>query len=98
MIQCLGESCSWSLRASSLNRSEMVKIREFESEHTCLFLHNSLLERLATKSIVGSIIVGKCVEPDVIYTPKDIQHHMLVEYGVPLRYIQAWRTKKQLLN
>ncbi|KAH0665539.1 hypothetical protein KY285_026745 [Solanum tuberosum] len=90
-IQCLGENCSWSLQASSLNKSQMFKIREFESEHTCLLLHNSLSERQATKSVVGSIIVGKCAEPDVIYTQKDIQRDMLAEYGVRLTYMQAWR-------
>jgi len=67
----------------------MFKIREFESEHTCLLLHNSLSERQATKSVVGSIIVGKCAEPDVIYTPKDIQRDMLAEYGVRLTYMQS---------
>ena len=65
-----------------MNKSEMFKIREFESEHTCLLLHNSLSKRLVTKSVVGSVIVGKCVESDVIYTPKDIQRDMLAEYGV----------------
>ena len=76
----------------------MFKIREFESEHTCLLLHNSLSERQATKSIVGSIIVGKCVELDVIYTPKDIQSDMLAEYGVRLTYMQAWRAKETTLE
>ena len=76
----------------------MFKIREFESEHTCLLLHNSLSERQATKSVVGSIIVGKCAEPDVIYTPKDIQRDMLAEYGVRLTYMQAWRAKEAALE
>ncbi|XP_015167934.1 uncharacterized protein [Solanum tuberosum] len=97
-IQCLGENCCLSLRASSLNKSQMFKIREFESEHTCLLLHNSLSERQATKSVVGSIIVGKCAEPDVIYTPKDIQRDMLSEYGVRLTYMQAWRAKEAALE
>ncbi|KAH0696193.1 hypothetical protein KY290_013557 [Solanum tuberosum] len=97
-IQCLGENCSWSLRASSLNKSQMFKIREFESEHTCLLLHNSLSERQATKSVVGSIIIGKCAEPNVIYTPKDIQRDMLAEYGVRLTYMQAWRAKEAALE
>ena len=73
----------------------MFKIREFESEHTCLLLHNSLSERLATKSVVGSIIVGKYAEPDANYTPKDIQRDMLAEYGVQLTYMQAWRAKEE---
>ncbi|XP_069145539.1 PKS-NRPS hybrid synthetase cheA-like [Solanum lycopersicum] len=76
----------------------MFKIREFESEHTCLLLHNSLLERLATKSVVGSIIVGKHAEPDANYTPKDIQRDMLAEYGVRLTYMQAWRAKEAALE
>ncbi|KAH0773554.1 hypothetical protein KY290_010691 [Solanum tuberosum] len=97
-IQCLGENCSWSLRSSTLNKSQMFRIREFESEHTCLLLHNSLLERQATKSVVGCIIVGKCAEPDVIYTPKDIQRDMLAEYGVQLTYMQAWRAKEAALE
>ncbi|KAH0698866.1 hypothetical protein KY284_013081 [Solanum tuberosum] len=97
-IQCLGENSSWSLRASSLNKSQMFKIREFESEHTCLLLHNSLSKRQATKCVVGSIIVGKCAEPDVIYTPKDIQRDMLAEYGVRLTYMQAWRAKEAALE
>ncbi|XP_069152544.1 uncharacterized protein [Solanum lycopersicum] len=98
VIQCLGEKCSWSLRASSLNKSEMFKIRKFESGHICLLLHNSLSERLATKSVVGSIIVDKYTEPNVIYTPKDIQCDMLDEYGVRLTYMQAWRAKEAILE
>ena len=73
----------------------MFKIREFESERTCLLLYNSLSERLSTNTVVGNIIVGKCVEPDFIYTPKDIQRDMLAEYGVQLTYMQAWRAKEE---
>ena len=76
----------------------MFKIREFESEHTCLLLHNSLSERLATKSVVESIIVGKYAEPDANYTPKDIQRDMLAKYGVRLTYLQAWRAKEAALE
>ena len=67
-------------------QSQIFKIREFESEHACLLLHNSLSKRQATKSVVGSIIVDKCAKSDVIYTPKDIQRDMLAEYGVGLIY------------
>ncbi|KAH0705914.1 hypothetical protein KY285_010436 [Solanum tuberosum] len=76
----------------------MLKIKEFVSEHTCMLPHNSLSERQATKSVVGSIIVGKCVEPDVIYTPKDKQRDMLAEYGVRLTYMQAGRAKEVALE
>lgn len=76
----------------------MFKIREFESEHTCFLLYNSLSEKLAIKSVVGSIIVGKYAEPDVIYTPKDTQRDMLAEYGVLLTYMQAWRAKEAALE
>lgn len=71
----------------------MFKIRDFQSKHTCLLVHNSLSERQATKTVIGSIIVGKGIEPDAIYTPKDIQTDMLEEYGVQLTYMQAWRAK-----
>ncbi|KAG5586828.1 hypothetical protein H5410_047262 [Solanum commersonii] len=68
----------------------MFKIRDFESEHTCLLLHNSLLERQETK--------GKCVESDIIYTPNDIQNDMLVEYNVRLTYMETWRAKEAALE
>ncbi|XP_055826278.1 uncharacterized protein LOC129894621 [Solanum dulcamara] len=97
-IQCLGENCSWNLRASSVNKSQMFAIRDFESEHTCLLLHNSLSERQATKTVVGSIIVAKCIDPDANYTPRDIQNDMLQEYGVRLTYMQAWRDKEKALE
>ncbi|XP_055822028.1 uncharacterized protein LOC129890514 [Solanum dulcamara] len=76
----------------------MFAIRDFESEHTCLLLHNSLSKRQATKTVVGSIIIAKCIDSDANYTPRDIQNDMLQEYGVRLTYMQAWRAKEKALE
>ncbi|KAK6793887.1 hypothetical protein RDI58_007340 [Solanum bulbocastanum] len=72
---------------SALKRHSILKHFQFKTRRSSSI-------RQATKSVVGSIIVGNCAEPDVIYTLKDIQHDMLAEYGVRLTYMQAWRAKE----
>ncbi|XP_055821970.1 uncharacterized protein LOC129890438 [Solanum dulcamara] len=94
-IKCLGENCTWNLCTSSVNKSQMFAIRDFESEYTCLLLHNSLSKRQATKTVVGSIIVDKYIDPDANYTPRDIQNDMLHEYEAtyPGSYIRLHKSE-----
>ncbi|XP_033513772.1 uncharacterized protein [Nicotiana tomentosiformis] len=48
--------------------------------------------------VVGSMVMPKYTDPNIIYTPKDIQTDMLSEHGVNLTYMQAWRAKEKALK
>ncbi|KAH0694814.1 hypothetical protein KY285_021911 [Solanum tuberosum] len=81
---------------SVLKRHSILKHFQFKTTRSSSI--SSLSERQATKSVVGSIIMGKCAKPDVIYTPKDIERDMLAGYVVQLTYMQAWRAKEAALE
>lgn len=50
----------------------MFNIINFQRDHTILLMVNSCIEQQATKIIVASLIVD-CIEPDIDYTPKEIE-------------------------
>ncbi|KAH0632468.1 hypothetical protein KY284_035254 [Solanum tuberosum] len=64
---------------------------------TSALKRHSILKHFQFKTTRSSSI-RKCAEPDVIYTPKDIQRDMLAEYGVQLTYMRAWRAKETTLE
>ncbi|XP_075108906.1 uncharacterized protein LOC142180739 [Nicotiana tabacum] len=95
---CVGESCTWHFKATSINDSAMFKVRDFNSQHTCSLMDNTFIQCKPTAMVVGSMVIPKYSDPKTIYTPKDIQFDMLSEHGVNLTYMQAWRAKENALQ
>ncbi|XP_075108821.1 uncharacterized protein LOC142180674 [Nicotiana tabacum] len=94
---CVGENCTWNIKATSINDSAMFKVRNFDSQHTCSLMDNTFTQCKPTAMVVGSMVIPKYSDPKTIYTPKDIQFDMS-EHDVNLTYMKAWRVKKRPYN
>ncbi|XP_019256379.1 PREDICTED: uncharacterized protein LOC109234773 [Nicotiana attenuata] len=94
-LVCVDDQCSWNLKASSLNTSNIFKVRKFEKVHTCGNNSRLFSQRQATSDLVGSLIMNKLDDPKLEYTPAEIQRDLKRDYGVDLNYMKAWRSREK---
>ncbi|XP_019239371.1 PREDICTED: uncharacterized protein LOC109219383 [Nicotiana attenuata] len=94
-LVCVDDQCSWNLKASSLNTSNIFKVRKFEKVHTCENNSRLFSQRHATSDLVGSLIMNKLDDPKLEYTPAEIQRDLKRNYGVDLNYMKAWRSREK---
>nr|XP_009762431.1 PREDICTED: uncharacterized protein LOC104214468 [Nicotiana sylvestris] len=94
-LVCVDDQCSWNLKASSLNTSNIFKVRKFKKVHTRG--NNSRLssQRQATSNLVGSLIMNKLDDPKLEYTPAEIKRGLKRDYEVDLNYMKAWRSREK---
>ncbi|XP_075099824.1 uncharacterized protein LOC142176365 [Nicotiana tabacum] len=97
-LTCVDKSCKWSLRSSSLRKSNVFKVRRFNDVHTCPEMSRLFSQRHATSSAIAKMICNKYTNPKIIYTPTDIMSDMKQQYGINMSYIKAYRTKEKALE
>ncbi|XP_070047003.1 uncharacterized protein [Nicotiana tomentosiformis] len=97
-LTCVDESCKWSLKSSSLHKSNVFKVRRFNDVHTCPEMSRLFSQRHATLSAIAKMICNKYANPKTIYTPADIMSDMKQQYGINMSYIKAYRTKEKALE
>ncbi|PIA37919.1 hypothetical protein AQUCO_02900047v1 [Aquilegia coerulea] len=90
--KCKSEGCPWRIHASRLSTTPFFCIKKMNPEHTC---EGSVVTSgyQATTSWVASIIKDKLRESPN-YKPKDIAEDFKRDYGIELKYAQAWRGKE----
>ncbi|KAL5700412.1 hypothetical protein ACHQM5_025856 [Ranunculus cassubicifolius] len=90
--KCKSEGCPWRIHASRLSTTPFFCIKKMTAEHTC---EGSVVTSgyQATTSWVASIIKDKLRESPN-YKPKDIAEDFKRDYGIELKYAQAWRGKE----
>ncbi|XP_069144597.1 PKS-NRPS hybrid synthetase cheA-like [Solanum lycopersicum] len=86
------------MRASSLNKSSLFKVRKYIAQHTCSVRERVYARRQGITDVVAVLIMEKYIDPSKVYTPKDIADDMLKLHGVSLTYIQAWRAKEKAVK
>ncbi|XP_070050268.1 uncharacterized protein [Nicotiana tomentosiformis] len=94
----MDESDKWSLRYSSLHKSNIFKVRRFNDVHTCPEMSRLFLQRYATSSAITKMICNKYANPKIIYTPADIMSDMKQQYGINMSYVKTYRTKEKALE
>ncbi|XP_059309949.1 uncharacterized protein LOC132061095 [Lycium ferocissimum] len=94
-IMCISEQCEWKLKASSINRSTMFKIREFVDKHTCPLKDTVYYFNQASSGFVAGIIKPKITNYKRKYTPRDIIDDVINEFGVEVSYMKAYRAKEK---
>ncbi|KAM3248701.1 hypothetical protein P3L10_010470 [Capsicum annuum] len=94
-FNCISDECSWYLKASSMNESGLFKIREFYSKHSCTLKDSIYSKRQATTDVIGSMLIERLIDSNIIYTPRDIIAEMKRSHGIFLTYMEAWRGKKK---
>ncbi|XP_075095462.1 uncharacterized protein LOC142173726 [Nicotiana tabacum] len=81
-LLCISEDCEWRFKVSSISKSQMFKVREFNDKHTC-----SLKDK-----------VSNFTNHKRKYTPKDIIDDVKSDFGVDASYMLAWRAKDKAMN
>ncbi|XP_019257675.1 PREDICTED: uncharacterized protein LOC109235882 [Nicotiana attenuata] len=94
----LSEDCEWMFKASSINKSELFKVREFIDNHTCPLKDKMYEQRQASSSLIGGMIRPKLTNHKRKYTPKDIIDDVKLDLDVDISYMLAWRAKEKAMN
>ncbi|XP_019230295.1 PREDICTED: uncharacterized protein LOC109211243 [Nicotiana attenuata] len=97
-LLCMSEDCEWRLKASSINKSELFKVREFIDNHTCPLKDKVYEQRQASNSLIGGMIRPKLTNHKRKYTPKNIIDDVKSDLGVDVSYMLAWRAKEKTMN
>ena len=72
------------MRASSLNKSNLFKVRKYIPQHTCSVRERVYARRQGITDVVAVLIMEKYIDPSAVYTPKDIANDMLKLHGVSI--------------
>ncbi|XP_070007796.1 uncharacterized protein [Nicotiana sylvestris] len=97
-LLCILEDCEWRFKTSSINKSELFKVREFIDNHTCPLKDKVYEQRQASSSLICGMIRPKLTNHKRKYTPKDIIDDMKSDLGVDVSYMLAWRAKEKTMN
>ncbi|XP_049357107.1 uncharacterized protein LOC125821778 [Solanum verrucosum] len=97
-LVCHNKECKWVMKASSINKSKMFRIRVFNSEHTCPLKDRVHSQVKASSGFIGGIIAPKLKNHKRKYTPNDIAVDMKLDLGVDINYQMAWRAKEKALD
>ncbi|XP_075083561.1 uncharacterized protein LOC107765963 [Nicotiana tabacum] len=85
-------------KASSINKSQMFRVREFNDKHTCPLKDKVYEQRQASSSFIGGMIRSKLTNHNRKYTPKDIIDNVKSDFGVDVSYMLTWRAKEKAMN
>ncbi|XP_075076557.1 uncharacterized protein LOC107811219 [Nicotiana tabacum] len=97
-LLCISEYCEWRFKASSFNKLELFKVREFIDNHTCPLKDKVYEQRQASSSLIGGMIRPKLTNHKRKYTPKDIIDDVKSDLGVDVSDMLAWRAKEKEMN
>ncbi|KAJ0969630.1 hypothetical protein J5N97_022507 [Dioscorea zingiberensis] len=99
--ECLAENCPWRVHASKSPAKQEFTIKKMNNTHTCRREIGKEGHRLASQRWVASVIKERLRESPN-YRPREIANDLNREYGLNLKYAQAWRgkfvAKKELQN
>ena len=72
VLVCFSDQCGWTLKSSCRKKSDVFKVRYFNSEHTCLMRDRTLTKVQATIEFISSVTAPKLVNHKRIHTPQDV--------------------------
>ncbi|XP_059295638.1 uncharacterized protein LOC132048975 [Lycium ferocissimum] len=97
-LVCVSVECDWKFRASSVGKSGMFRVREFQDKHTCPLKEKVYSQCQATSRLISGIVKPKISNHKRKYTPKDIAEDVKNEFGMDVSYMVAWRAKERAMN
>ncbi|XP_069145463.1 uncharacterized protein [Solanum lycopersicum] len=86
VLVCFSDQCGWTLKSSCRKKSDVFKVRYFNSEHTCPMRNRILTKVQATIGFISGVTAPKLV------------NHKRELYGVEISYQQAWRDRERALE
>ncbi|XP_069144368.1 uncharacterized protein [Solanum lycopersicum] len=96
-LECISDECEWLMKASNVNKSDMFRIRAFNTDHTFPLKDKVYSQKHATSMLIGGIIKPKLVDHKRKYTPSDIRSDVKIYIGVDINYSLAWRAREKAL-
>ncbi|XP_059277669.1 uncharacterized protein LOC132031776 [Lycium ferocissimum] len=98
-LVCMSPECEWKFRASSIEKSEMFRVRCFHDEHRCPLKDKVYSHRQATSWFIGaSAVKPKIANHKRKYSPRDIVDDVKNEFGIDVSYMMAWRAREKEMN
>ncbi|KAF8394742.1 hypothetical protein HHK36_020959 [Tetracentron sinense] len=88
--KCKAEGCPWRIHASKLSTTPLFRIKKMNGTHTCGAGIGTANRPQASKKLVASIIKEK-LRDTPNYRPKEIANDIQRDFGIEVRYSQAWR-------
>ncbi|KAG5614867.1 hypothetical protein H5410_014691 [Solanum commersonii] len=85
-------------KASVRKNTNILKVRYFNSEHTCPLRDRVLSKVQASVGFIGGVAAPKLVNHKRKHTPNDIIDDIREMYGVEISCQQAWRAKERALE
>ncbi|XP_060216702.1 uncharacterized protein LOC132644141 [Lycium barbarum] len=97
-LVCVSGECDWKFKASSVGKSGMFRVREFQDKHTCPLKEKVYFQCQATSRLISGIVKPKISNHKRKYTPKDIAEDVKYDFGMDVSYMVAWRAKERAMN
>ncbi|CAN1859275.1 hypothetical protein LINPERHAP1_LOCUS43142 [Linum perenne] len=88
--RCKAEGCTWRIFASKLSTTSFFRTKRFVDSHTCGVGSGSAPPPHASRKLVATIVKEKLLSTPN-FKPKEIAKEIQEEFGIELRYSQAWR-------
>ncbi|XP_015572423.1 uncharacterized protein LOC107260938 [Ricinus communis] len=88
--RCKAEGCPWRMHASRLSTTQLFRIKTMNETHTCGAGTSRVNRPNASRKMVATIAKEK-LRDSPNFTPKEIAKQIQQEFGIELRYSQAWR-------
>ncbi|CAL1379477.1 unnamed protein product [Linum trigynum] len=88
--KCKAEGCTWRIYASKLSTTQFFRTKKFIDTHTCGAGTASAAPPHASRKLVATIVKEKLLSTPN-FKPKEIAKEIQEEFGIELRYSQAWR-------
>ncbi|OVA13523.1 Phox/Bem1p [Macleaya cordata] len=91
-VKCKSEGCPWRIHASRLSTTQLFCIKRMNPTHTCGGAVVTSGYQATTSWIAG--IIKEKLRESPNYKPKDIADDLKRDFGIELKYAQAWRGKE----
>lgn len=79
-VICVHEGCEWKIISSKCKFSSQWELGTVNDHHTCSKTKIGMHHRNATKNLLGHLLVPKFKDNSRIYTAKDIQNDINLEF------------------
>jgi hypothetical protein len=96
ILRCRDKECTWYLYATAFPGTDVWRIRKSIQAHSCHGIQHSG-HRNVDEEFISTEILPK-LRSDPKFNPKAIRNHFKEQYGVDIKYHQAWRARERAIK
>ena len=98
MASCKDKSCTFKLRAGSIQEGSYCTVTKFVRDHSCqLELFNNCSRQMPAK-VVSTVITDKLLGQGRVIRSVDVIGEMKSTYDMEIQYSKAWKAKEYAQN